>query len=143
MISNKCKYAFRAVLFLSVESNDTNKIGIVKLAEGLKIPTPYLGKILQELVAKNVISSVKGPGGGFFLTDKDLQAPLINIIGAIDGLGYFENCGLGLEDCSDSHPCPIHNDFKIARNHLKTVFSNKNIQKLAEEITTDDLALVR
>ena len=143
MISNKCKYAFRAVLFLAVESNVSKKISLTKLAKELKMPTPYLGKILQELVPKHVISSVKGPKGGFYLTDKNLLAPLINIIEAIDGLGYFENCGLGLEDCSDNHPCPIHNDFKIARNHLKTVFTNKTIEKLANEITSDDLILVR
>ncbi len=143
MISNKCKYAFRAVLYLAVESSESNKIGIAGLAEELKIPMPYLGKILQELVSKNIISSSKGPNGGFFLTEKNLKAPLINIIDAIDGLGYFENCGLGLEDCSDDHPCPIHSDFKVARNHLKTVFSNKTIEKLGTEITSEDLILVR
>ncbi len=143
MISNKCKYALRAILFLAVESNETKKIRISELAEELKIPAPYLGKILQELVPKSIISSIKGPRGGFYLTKKNQQAPLIKIIEAIDGLAYFEKCGLGLEDCSDSHPCPIHEDFKISRDHLKTVFTNKTIRELASEITANELILVR
>jgi len=143
MISNKCKYALRAILFLAVESSDTNKIRISNLAEELKIPAPYLGKILQDLVPKNVISSIKGPKGGFYLTEKNQQTPLIKIIEAIDGLAYFEKCGLGLEACSDRHPCPIHEDFKIGRDHLKTVFTNKSIRELASEITANDLILVR
>lgn len=142
MISNKCKYALRAILFLAVESNETKKIRISELAEELKIPTPYLGKILQELVPKSIISSIKGPRGGFYLTEKNQQAPLIKIIEAIDGLAYFEKCGLGLEDCSDSHPCPIHEDFKKSRDHLKTVFTNKTIRELASEIIANELILV-
>lgn len=142
MISNKCKYALRAILFLAVESNETKKIRISELAEELKMPTPYLGKILQELVPKSIISSIKGPRGGFYLTEKNQQAPLIKIIEAIDGLAYFEKCGLGLEDCSDSHPCPIHEDFKISRDHLKTVFTNKTIRELASEIIANELILV-
>ena len=142
MISNKCKYALRAILFLAVESNETKKIRISELAEELKMPTPYLGKILQELVPKSIISSIKGPRGGFYLTEKNQQAPLIKIIEAIDGLAYFEKCGLGLEDCSDSHPCPIHEDFKKSRDHLKTVFTNKTIRELASEITANELILV-
>ena len=142
MISNKCKYALRAILFLAVESNETKKIRISELAEELKMPTPYLGNILQELVPKSIISSIKGPRGGFYLTEKNQQAPLIKIIEAIDGLAYFEKCGLGLEDCSDSHPCPIHEDFKKSRDHLKTVFTNKTIRELASEIIANELILV-
>ena len=142
MISNKCKYALRAILFLAVESNETKKIRISELSEELKIPAPYLGKILQELVPKSIISSIKGPRGGFYLTKKNQQAPLIKIIEAIDGLAYFEKCGLGLEDCSDSHPCPIHEDFKKSRDHLKTVFTNKTIRELASEIIANELILV-
>ena len=127
---------------MAVESNEKKKIRISELSEELKIPAPYLGKILQELVPKSIISSIKGPRGGFYLTEKNQQAPLIKIIEAIDGLAYFEKCGLGLEDCSDSHPCPIHEDFKKSRDHLKTVFTNKTIRELASEIIANELILV-
>lgn len=143
MISKKCKYALRAVLHLSVNSSHTHKVGMRSLADKLKLPAPYLGKILQELVQKNVISSIKGPNGGFYLTEKNARAPLLNIIDAVDGLGFFENCGLGIAECSNDHPCPIHNDFKKVRDHLKNVFTNKRIYQLAEEITAKNLILVR
>lgn len=143
MISKKCKYALRAVLHLAVESSVSEKVGLRSLADQLKIPAPYLGKILQELVSKHIISSTKGPNGGFYLTKKNQVAPLLKIVAAIDGLGFFENCGLGIEECSDDHPCPIHNDFKVIRNHLKNVFTTKTIQDFAGEITMHNLILVR
>lgn len=143
MISKKCKYALRSILHLAVESSEQNKKNIRYLAEELKIPVPYLGKILQELVPKNIISSIKGPNGGFYLTEENLQTPLVKIVEAIDGLAFFETCGLGLANCSDDHPCPIHQDFKIMRDHLKNAFTNKSVQELADEIKTDNLTLVR
>ena len=143
MLSNKCKYALRAILLLAVESSKEHKIRGNALAENLKIPTAYLGKILQELVPKGVISSTKGPNGGFYLTEKNLEMPLLDVIEAIDSLDYFEKCGLGLTACSDSSPCPIHEDFKVGRNHIKEIFANKTIRKLATEITDDNLILVR
>ena len=142
MISNKCKYALRAVLYLAVESSISKKIRKDVLAEELEIPMPYLAKILQELVPKNVISSSKGPNGGFYLTEENLNAPVISVIEAIDGLSYFEQCGLGLKNCSDGNPCPIHLEFKQVRDRLKAVFSNKSIQKLASEITENEWTLV-
>ena len=119
MISKKCKYALRAILHLAIVSNEENKKNNRDLAEELKLPTPYLGKILQELVPKQIISSVKGPNGGFYLTKENKQLPLIKVIEVIDGLSFFNTCGLGLSDCSDEQPCPIHHDFKKAKNQKK------------------------
>lgn len=143
MLSQKCKYAIRTILYLAAEGKQNEKKGIKELSEAMKIPMPYLGKILQELVPKKIISSTKGPNGGFFLTDKNLQSPAINIIEAIDGLTIFNDCGLGLETCSEENPCPIHNDFKIARDHLKNTFLEKSIRELANDINANNLTLVR
>lgn len=142
MISKKCKYAIRAILFLAVESDEKNKKGIKEIAENLKLPGPYLGKILQQLVPKNIITSAKGPNGGFYTTEKNLRIPLIKVIETIDGLAYFEGCGLGLSECSDDHPCPIHTDFKKSRNRMKKVFENKTIETLASEIKHKEFFLV-
>ena len=133
----------RAILQLAVVQSEEEKKNIKDLAEELKIPTPYLRKILQELVPRKLVSSSKGPNGGFYLTDQNRQAPLMSIIEAIDGLAFFETCGLGLSLCSDDHPCPIHHDFKIARDHIKNIFANKSVDDLASVIKENDLFLVR
>ena len=143
MLSQKCKYALRTVLFLAIEGDKSCPKGGKDISITLKIPEAYTGKILQELAKKNIITSVKGPGGGFYLSEDNLKSPIINVIEIIDGLSFFESCGLGLSKCSSEHPCPIHNDFKIAREHLKKVFINKTVLELANEIKTNDFTLVR
>ncbi len=143
MLSQKCKYAIRTILYLAVECKKDEKKSLKELSDSLKIPSPFLGKILQELVPKKIISSTKGPNGGFYLTEKNLQLPAIKIIEAIDTLEFFKACGLGLDACSDKFPCPIHNDFKIARDHLQKMFAKKSIRDLAGEINPNDYILVR
>jgi DNA-binding IscR family transcriptional regulator len=49
MLSNTCKYAIRALIYLGKNSADGTKIGIKKISNDLGIPTPFLGKILQIL----------------------------------------------------------------------------------------------
>jgi len=143
MISKKCKYALRATFYLAVHSKVSKKISGLGLAEGLKIPAPFLVKILQELAGKNLISSVKGPNGGFYLTEKNLNTPVIRIIEAIDGLNFFETCGIGLDVCSDEQPCPVHHSYAEVRNQLKDLFENKTILQIASDIEVEHLALVR
>ncbi|OFY63723.1 MAG: hypothetical protein A3H98_06510 [Bacteroidetes bacterium RIFCSPLOWO2_02_FULL_36_8] len=143
MLSQKCKYAIRAILHLATHTGTNEKKNIKVLAGELKIPTPYLGKILQGLVPKNIISSIKGPNGGFFMTEKNLKTPLITIVEAIDGLSFFETCGLGLEECSDTHPCPIHNDFKKIRTFYQNLLVKKTIGKFSVEIKDKEWSLVR
>lgn len=144
MLSQKCKYAIRAVLYLSME-NGTNKAlkGGKDVSKALKMPLAFTGKILQELAKKNIISSIKGPGGGFFLTKENHLIPIIKIVEAMGDLSYFHSCGLGLSECSDDAPCPIHDTFKVGRDKLLALFESKTIGDLGQEINESDLFLVR
>ncbi len=144
MLSQKCKYAVRAVLYLSTQSNKENGLrGGKEVSEELKIPLAFTGKILQELARENIISSNKGPGGGFYLSEENLNMPLIKVVETIDGLGFFTSCGLGLSECSEEHPCPIHDTFKLSRDGLFNLFSSKTIRGLADDIAVRELFLVR
>ena len=144
MLSQKCKYAIRAVLYLAVQSNtDKGLKGGKNLSKDLKMPLAFTGKILQELARENIISSIKGPGGGFYLSDENLLVPIIEIVKAMGDISYFESCGLGLPECSEDHPCPIHDTFKVSRDNLLTLFNNKTIGELGREIKESKLFLVR
>lgn len=144
MLSQRCKYAIRAVLYLAIESNLENGLkGGKEISQTLKIPLAFTGKILLELSRKKIITSVKGPGGGFYLTEKNLTIPIIEIVEAMGDISYFTSCGLGLSECSETHPCPIHDTYKIGRDSLLALFNNKTIDELAKNVKEADLFLVR
>ena len=130
MLSNECKYGIRAVTFL-VEMNPLEKyIGSKEIAEHLEIPAPFLAKILQKLSKENVISSAKGPRGGFYLTEKNFKKIIMDIVDCIDGRDIFEKCFLGLPVCSDKNPCALHNLVVGYRNAIRDNFKAKTLVDL-------------
>ena len=80
MLSNSSKYAINAVIYLALYASPTKRLAPKDIAEALHIPTSFLAKILQILARKKVISSNKGPGGGFWLTDEEKAAPLKKLL---------------------------------------------------------------
>ncbi len=133
MLSQSSKYAIRAVLYISNYSNKKKKIGSKKIANELHIPAPFLAKTLQELTRKNIISSVKGPHGGFFLSPENNKKTLFDIIKCIDGVQKFETCFLGQEECNDDQPCVVHHLYLPFKNKLLKKLKTKTIVEMANE----------
>lgn len=141
MFSTTCEYAIRAVIFIAGNSGGGKKLGIKEIADAIGSPMHFTAKILQNLVKKDVISSVKGPNGGFYLENPQKPLPVINIIYAIEGDDFYNKCGLGLKQCSDKHPCPLHFDMKASRDGLKEILKEKTVQQLAADTIKNNLRL--
>jgi len=134
MISKACQYGIRSTIFIASRHSDGNKLNIRKIAREVDAPEAFTAKILQVLNKHRIITSLKGPYGGFFIEDFQLEQPVINIVNAIDGLSVFRDCGLGLKQCSALHPCPMHDQYKIARDTLQNAFQLTTIRQLALEV---------
>ncbi len=133
MFSKACEYAIRATLYIAVQSNQNNgRVGLKDIAKQINSPEAFTAKTLQLLVKNNIIDSVKGPNGGFSI-DKDHmnKIKLIQIVSAIDGDSIFHGCGLGLKECSEKRPCPVHDKFKVVRNELRKMLDNTTVLELS------------
>ncbi len=135
MLSLTCKTAIKAVIYLASKFESGNKTSIKEIAEFVNASEHTMGKLLQTLVKESVINSAKGPTGGFYMTAKQKNQPIINVINAIDGQQVFDQCGLGLSKCSASHPCPMHNDYKVMRDHFKLICEKNKVSDLCESVT--------
>lgn len=142
MLSNTCKTAIKAVIYLSSKFERGEKAGIKEVAEFIGANEHTVGKILQTLVKQNVIRSIKGPSGGFFISKQQQDQPIIHIVEAIDGRQIFKSCGLGLSQCSSAHPCPIHDDYKAARDIVENLFRVKRVSDLCEPVNNGFAYLV-
>lgn len=139
MLSSTCKTAIKAVIYLASKFESGGNAGIKEIAEFIDASEHTVGKLLQTLVKQNVVNSVKGPSGGFYISKEQRKQPIINIVEAIDGKQLFKECGLGLSKCSASRPCPIHHDYKEARDKVEKLFSTRKIADLCEPVN-DGLA---
>lgn len=136
MLSKTTEYALRAIVYIALHNDGGHKVGIKEVANELDLPQPFTGKILQDLVRKGVIASAKGPGGGFYLHKPASEVTLLDVVRNIDGLEAFNRCGMGMKQCSNTHPCPLHNDIKCSRDHMLQVLSSKTIQAMVDSINT-------
>lgn len=132
ILSRSCEYAIRATVYIAFKSIKKQKAGIIEIAEAIGSPVAFTGKILQQLVRKQVLSSCKGPNGGFFIKDP-CSLYLIEIIRAIDGNELFCSCVLGLQNCSDTKPCPLHYQIKPIRTQLLVEFSRKSVSEMVRD----------
>jgi Rrf2 family iron-sulfur cluster assembly transcriptional regulator len=135
MISKACKYGIRAVVFVASRKEDNLKFNVDEIAREVDAPEAFTAKIMQVLNKSHIITSLKGPYGGFYIQDYQLEQPVINIVRAIDGLDVFRECGLGLKQCSEIRPCPMHEQYKIAREALLKAFQETTIGQLAYEVS--------
>lgn len=132
MFSKACEYAIRATIFISEQSLQEQKVGLKAIARAIESPEAFTAKTLQKLTRNNVVSSDKGPYGGFYLNGEQLQhVCLRSIVEAIDGDHLFKACGLGLKKCNDKKPCPVHFKFKVVREGLIDMMENTSLRHLA------------
>ncbi len=134
MLSNASKYAIRTVLFLAKNSSPKKKFGSKEIAESLDIPQQFIAKILQKLAKAKIISSAKGPGGGFYTTKNNLKRNILDILKVFEKNDIFSECFLGLPVCDDKNPCPVHDIVSVFKNALLERFEDKDIKTIADEM---------
>jgi Rrf2 family protein len=134
MLSNSSKYALKAVLYLALHTDENNKMMVKDISERITLPKAYIAKLLQELSKRKIISSTRGPKGGFYVTPSNKNETVMQIIEVIDGKKRMETCMLGLEDCNEQKPCPIHRLISPSRSKMITLLENKTINDLAKDL---------
>lgn len=77
MFSKACEYAIRAVIYISIRSIAGSKLSIKEIAKEIDSPLHFTAKILQTLSREGIISSIKGPNGGFYINQKQSPSPLM------------------------------------------------------------------
>ena len=134
MLSLTCRAAIKAVIYLGSQLPAGGRSSLRDVSAYIGENEHTVGKLLQKLVKAGVVCSAKGPGGGFYLTPKQTAMPVISIVEAIDGKDVFKQCGLGLSRCSDTHPCPFHEDYKPIREQFSKLCREKRVLDLYSEV---------
>lgn len=56
---------------------------------------------------------------------------LKDLITATEGDRLFSGCGIGLKNCDEEHPCPLHDKYTPIRDSINELVSGETIQSLA------------
>lgn len=112
--SKASEYAVRACLHLARRPAG-ELVSVKHIARQEDIPLGFLAKILKELADRRLLRSRKGRAGGFKLGLDPDDIRLLDIVQALDGIGCYERCAMGHKECSEEHPCPLHEVWKDLR----------------------------
>ena len=135
MFSKTTEYALRAVIYIAQKSSEEKKLGLTEIAKAIDSPPSFTAKILQQLTSGDkIINSSRGPNGGFYITEKSKKLPVRSILATMGEDVKLEKCVLGLKQCSEVKPCPMHAQYKLIKPQLINMFETKIISHLAEEM---------
>ncbi|MDA7803868.1 Rrf2 family transcriptional regulator [Crocinitomix sp.] len=132
MFSKSCEYGIRATVMIAQHSLNTERVSLKLIAKEIASPEPFTAKILQILSRNRIVASLKGPNGGFEMSESMLEKiTLFHVVAAIDGEVMIHDCGLGLKVCNPKKPCPIHDQFMGIRTNLTDMLKETSIRDLA------------
>ncbi|HQZ24339.1 MAG TPA: Rrf2 family transcriptional regulator [Flavobacterium sp.] len=135
MFSKACEYGIRASIFIAEQSLLDKKVSLKDIAKAIDSPEAYTSKILQQLSRNFIINSDKGPTGGFSMSQQELEeVKLSTVVTAIDGDAIYKGCGLGLKNCNEKMPCPVHNQFKVVREELREMLETTLVKSLTMDL---------
>jgi len=78
------QYALRATLIVACRQGNERAVSLQSIAESESISQPYLEQLFQRLRKAGIVISLRGPGGGYRMADKNLDVRVLDIIRAVE-----------------------------------------------------------
>lgn len=105
-----------------------NAISRIEIAKTTLVPVDYLLKVLKALDNAGIVSSKRGPGGGYTLINPPQEITVLQVILSVDELPRIKHCPLGLGDHKSL--CPLHQLLDDAAKKIEDSFRSTTIQDL-------------
>ncbi len=143
MLGKTTGYAIRALVYIFIQNQEGKRPGFKEIAKKIDSPEQFTAKVLQILARAELISSMKGRGGGFFFDQPATPLTLYEVIRVMEGEKFFSKCGFGLKLCDGENPCPLHNDYSPVREGFFQLVKKETIKSLANKINEHKAVLTR
>jgi Rrf2 family transcriptional regulator, iron-sulfur cluster assembly transcription factor len=126
-LTTKGRFAVTAMVDLAISGGE-RPVTLGDISERQKISLSYLEQLFGKLRRKALVSSVRGPGGGYRLTRPTTELSVGEIILAVDEPIDATQCG-GKENCRDEQKCITHDLWTDLNRHI---FEYLNAVKLSD-----------
>lgn len=116
LITRDTDYAVRALAYIA--RKDPELISTSDLFKELKIPRPFLRKILQILNKKGILTSYKGKGGGFLLAVPAERIYLVDLIEIFQGPFQLNECLFKKRACPSRKTCALRKKIRVIEENV-------------------------
>src|SRR5690606_2271967 len=130
-LTTKGRYAVTAMLDLSVNA-DSGPVNLSDISQRQDISLSYLEQLFAKLRKHNLVSSVRGPGGGYRLGRSDNQIHVAEIIDAVSESLDTTKCQ-GKADCQMGETCLTHHLWQDLSDQIHEFLSNITLADLVSK----------
>lgn len=138
LYSKGCEYAIRALAQVATQGGN-QRFQAHAICARAGIPESFTRKVFQALVQGGFLVAARGPGGGYEVI-RDLQSvSILDVILAVDGPDCFKGCIMGLSECNQKAPCPLHTFWSKAKGTLLHQLSEKHLGEVEAHLRRPEL----
>jgi Rrf2 family transcriptional regulator, iron-sulfur cluster assembly transcription factor len=140
-LTTKGRFAVTAMIDLALH-NGEGPVTLAEISERQKISLSYLEQLFGKLRRKALVSSVRGPGGGYNLAKPLETVSVADIIVAVDEPIDATQCG-GKENCRDERKCITHDLWMSLNEHIFDYLRSVTLgQLVAQQQAKGDVKVV-
>jgi len=124
------EYAVRCVMHLAKNGNG-NVISRREVARAMEIPEPFLAKIARQLTLAGILDVTQGSRGGYRLAKDPGELTLLEVVEAMMGEIFLNDCLCRPKSCRRSPTCPTHRVWKKANHQLRDTLKSATILQIS------------
>ena len=140
-LTTKGRFAVTAMVDLAMRG-DPGPVTLASVSERQKISLSYLEQLFGKLRRHQIVESVRGPGGGYFLARPSQDISIADIIVAVDEPLDATKCG-GKANCHDDRQCVTHNLWTGLNESIYAYLSALSLKQVVDSQHADKKNNVR
>ena len=137
-LTSKGRYAVTAMLDVSLHT-DSGPVPLTDISERQGISLSYLEQLFAKLRKHDLVSSVRGPGGGYFLSRDAKAISVREVIAAVDESVDATKCQ-GKGNCQSGTTCLTHHLWTDLSEQIENFLSEISLGELDERNNVQDVA---
>lgn len=139
-LTTKGRFAVTAIVDLTMRGGIA-PVTLASISERQKISLSYLEQLFGKLRRHNIVESVRGPGGGYYLARPSGEISIADIIVAVDEPLDATKCG-GMANCHDDQQCVTHNLWTGLNESIYAYLAAVSLKQVVDSQSMDKTGVV-
>jgi Rrf2 family iron-sulfur cluster assembly transcriptional regulator len=140
-LTTKGRFAVTAMVDLAMRQN-RGPVTLAGISERQHISLSYLEQLFGKLRRAKLVSSVRGPGGGYNLAQAAQGISVADIVTAVDEPLDATQCG-GKENCHDDKRCMTHDLWATLNEKMHEYLSSVTLADLVAHQSGKPVAVLK
>ena len=140
-LTTKGRFAVTAMLDLALHGTQ-GPVTLAGISERQKISLSYLEQLFGKLRRRELVESVRGPGGGYYLARDASLVSVADIVRAVEEPLDSTGCG-GRENCQENQRCMTHDLWEELNTTVYGFLAGVTLAQLVERQRSKPVNVVR